>query len=214
MKIWHIFYYFNYLEPHTRPMIINSLFTKRGDGMKKIYLIIVLGFFTLTGMFLEQNVNANESRTTEAKVVVNPGELKFKSVDNIQFEDVKIDGKNKEIFEKGTLKAKVSIEDFRGSNSKGWILKAKLKDSNFSGMSLKLLPSINFNKDAATVESDIPNLNSQEVVIASIADNKIMSTEFDTEIQLNASLTIPARIKAATYSTTIVWNLATTPETK
>lgn len=157
---------------------------------------------------------ADDSKNTEASVVVNAGELSIKSVDAIQFKAIKIDGTSHNVTENTGTAAKVVIEDFRGSNSKGWTLKAKLKSGDFNGLGLKFAPSILSNTSSATAAAETNNLNTQESLIASVADDKITNTEFDTSIQLNSKLNIPAKTKASTYSTTIVWNLASTPETK
>lgn len=182
--------------------------------MKKMNLLYGLSLLTVGFGLLNQTVYADDEKSTEAIVTVNPGELTIKSVDGIQFEDVQIDGTDKDIVEKEEGKSKVAIEDFRGSNSKGWTLKAKLKTGDFNGLGLKLVPSINSNKNSAVAATATQNLNNQESLVASVADDKISTTEFDTEIQLNAKLNVPAKTKSNTYKTTIVWNLAATPETK
>ncbi|NSN12211.1 WxL domain-containing protein [Enterococcus faecalis] len=182
--------------------------------MKKLNLFLVLSM-TITGaVALNQTAHADDSKNTNASVVVNPGELKMKTVSDIQFPNVQINGTDQNVDEKEGTTAKVAVEDFRGSSSKGWSLKARLKEGNFNGLGLKLVPAINTNKTAAVAAPATQNLNTQESLVASVADDKIVGSDFDTEVQLNAKLNIPARTKANTYTTTIVWNLAATPETK
>lgn len=57
-------------------------------------------------------------------------------------------------------------------------------------------------------------INSQDQTILIAADETIGLTEFDTEFSFIPVLNIPAKTKANTYSTTIVWNLASTPESR
>lgn len=182
--------------------------------MKKFSTLLILGA-TISGIFVStEAVKADETKNTQASIIVKAGDLKIKSADSIQFSDVTINGSEQNIVEKSGTKSKMVVEDFRGSSSKGWTLKAKLKEGNFNGIGLKLAPSINSNKDVATAAGETQNLNTTESLVASVSDVKVVNTEFDTEIQLNAKMSIPANIKANTYATTIVWNLAATPETK
>lgn len=184
--------------------------------MNKLKLMTVIMGLTTSGVFFVQNAHA-EVKETEASVVVKGGELSLKSVDNINFTDVKINGKDQDVIEKdneNTPKAKLNIEDLRASESKGWSLKAKLKEGNFHGMGLKLAPTITANGQAAETVKETQNLNTDEQLVASVSDDKVKDSEFDTEMMLNAKLNIPSKTRANSYSTTIVWNLTTSVETK
>lgn len=182
--------------------------------MKKNYTLFALAALSVTLGLGAQRVSADDTKNTEASVVVNAGELNIKSADAIQFKAITIDGTSHDVTEKDGTSAKVSLEDFRGSSSKGWTLKAKLKSGDFNGLGLKFAPSVLSNASSATAASETSNMNTQEALIASVSDDKIPDTEFDTSIQLNSKLNVPAKTKANTYTTTIVWNLAATPETK
>ncbi|WP_338350863.1 WxL domain-containing protein [Enterococcus faecalis] len=181
--------------------------------MKKMNVLLTVGLTTFGAIALGQVAHADDSKDTQASVVVKEGDLSIKNVDDIAFTDIHLDGKAKDVQEKEGTQAKVTVEDFRGSSSKGWTLKAKLKEGNFNGLGLKLSPSLNSNKESATTVTETNSLNEEEALVASVADEKIKETEFDTEVQLNAKLNVPEKTKANTYKTTIVWNLAATPET-
>lgn len=177
---------------------------------KNNLLVLSLGFIVIGGLTISQVVNADEEKQTTAKVTINAGDLTLTNVDNIDFGSTTIAGSDVDLSENT---ATVSIEDFRGSSSKGWTLKAKLQEGNFNGMGLKFTPEITENISIASA-SATENLNTEDQLIASVSDDDILNTEFDTAMRLNATLNIPAKTKANTYTTTIVWNLAATPETR
>lgn len=179
--------------------------------MKKIStLALALGIFTIGGLVLTQTANADDSKDTTAQVTVEAGNLTLTNVDNIDFGKETIKGKDIDL--KSNI-GSVSIEDLRGSNSKGWTLTAKLKEGDFNGLGLKFSPTITSNEEVA-IATETGYLNVDEQRVASVSDDNIIDTEFDTMLDLNATLNIPAKTKANTYTTTIVWNLASTPETR
>ncbi|MGX7173944.1 WxL domain-containing protein [Enterococcus ratti] len=182
--------------------------------MKKINLVgvVCLGAIIIGGVMQNQMVHA-DSKSTQARVVVNPGQLSIKSADNLVFADIQIDGTDHVVHEPEGTNAKVTVEDFRGTTSKGWTLKAKLSEGNFNGLGLKLTPALNTNTEVATVATNTSNLNNQDQLIASIDNDRIANSDFETEILLNATLNIPKNTKVNTYTTTIIWNLAEGPET-
>ncbi|EOH8749938.1 WxL domain-containing protein [Enterococcus faecalis] len=175
--------------------------------MKKISLVVV-GLATIGVLGLGQSAHAEE---TTAQVKVNSGGIKISEAKNITFEDVTVAKGGSTA--KETDKSSVTIEDLRGSSSKGWTLTAKLKDENFKGMALNVIPKIESNAGVATGGSKT-SLNSAPQTIATVADDKIVGTEFDTNVSLNATLGVPEKQLANTYTTTIVWNLAEGPVTK
>lgn len=175
--------------------------------MKKISLVVA-GLATIGVLGLGQSAHAEE---TTAQVKVNSGGIKISETSNITFEDVTV-AKGGSTAEE-TDKSSITIEDLRGSSSKGWTLTAKLKDENFKGMTLNVTPKIESNTGVATAGSKA-SLNSDPQTIATVANDKIMGTEFDTNVSLNATLGVPEKQLANTYTTTIVWNLAEGPETK
>lgn len=180
--------------------------------MKKINLAVV-GLVTLGVLGLGQTANAAENQVgeTTAAVEVKAGPLTIKDFPkDIKFGDVYINGGSMKAEEN---KASITIEDFRGSSSKGWVLNASLKgEKDFKGMQVTLSPMVTSNKDVAKPTKQI--LNDKGQPIATVADADITQTEFDTSMTLNAKLDIPADQKAATYNTTIVWNLAEGPGTE
>lgn len=173
-------------------------------------LALTLGITAIGGLVLAQTAYADDSKDTIAKVTVEAGALSLPTVDNIDFGSQTITGEDMELSNKD---AKIVINDLRGSSSKGWTLTAKLKEGNFSGMGLKFNPQIITNDEVA-VASETQHLNTDLQLVSSIADDKIVNTEFDTSVALGATLNIPAKTKANSYSTTVVWNLAETPETR
>lgn len=179
--------------------------------MKKIStLALALGISTIGGLVLTQTANADDSKNTEARVTVEAGDLTLTSVNDINFETKKISGEDITI---QAVDSEISIQDLRGSSNKGWTLTAKLKEGDFNGLGLKFSPKITSNeKVAIATETGYLNVGGQQV--ASVSDESIVETEFDTVLNLKPSLNIPAKTKANTYTTTIVWNLASTPETR
>ena len=175
--------------------------------MKKISLVVA-GLATIGVLGLGQSAHAEE---TTAQVKVNSGGIKISETSNITFEDVTV-AKGGSTAEE-TDKSSITIEDLRGSSSKGWTLTAKLKDENFKGMTLNVAPKIESNGKVATAGSKT-SLNSGPQTIATVADDKIVGTEFDTKVSLNATLDVPEKQLADAYTTTIVWNLAEGPGTK
>ncbi|MGC2990379.1 WxL domain-containing protein [Enterococcus faecalis] len=175
--------------------------------MKKISLVVA-GLATIGVLGLGQSAHAEE---TTAQVKVNSGGIKISKTSNITFEDVTV--KKGGSTAKETNKSSITIEDLRGSSSKGWTLTAKLKDKNFEGMALNVAPNIESNNTVAKPGA-AANLNSTAQTIATVADADIKTTEFDTNVSLNAKLTVPEKQLANTYTTTIVWNLAEGPGTK
>ena len=175
--------------------------------MKKISLVVA-GLATIGVLGLGQSAHAEE---TTAQVKVNSGGIKISEAKNITFEDVTVTKGGSTAEE--TDKSSITIEDLRGSSSKGWTLTAKLKDKNFDGMNLNVKPKIESNAGVATAGSETI-LNSDPQTIATVADDKIVGTEFDTKVSLNATLGVPQEQLANTYTTTIVWNLAEGPGTK
>ncbi|WP_429969550.1 WxL domain-containing protein [Enterococcus sp. AZ179] len=178
--------------------------------MKKIStLVLTLGISTIGGLVLAQTAHADDSATTNAQVAVTAGDLKIISVGDIDFGSQKISG--------GDLTAKasttkVSIEDLRGSSDVGWTLKARLNDNSFDGMTFSMEETQISN--GYSVDFGSNEINSQDQTILIAADETIGLTEFDTEFSFIPVLNIPAKTKANTYSTTIVWNLASTPESR
>lgn len=175
--------------------------------MKKISLVVA-GLATIGVLGLGQSAHAEE---TTAQVKVNSGGIKISDAKNITFEDVIVAKGGSTATEKD--KSSITIEDLRGSSSKGWTLTAKLKDENFKGMVLNVAPKIESNSTVAKPGSSA-DLNSQPQTIATVADTDIKTTEFDTNVSLNAKLTVPEKQLATTYTTTIVWNLSEGPGTK
>ncbi|MBE9897204.1 hypothetical protein G8C15_18020 [Enterococcus casseliflavus] len=180
--------------------------------MKKISkLALVLGISTIGGLVLAQTTTANaDEQTSNAQVTVKAGELTISQLTDLDFGTETIAGKDIDLT---STNGKVGIEDFRGSSSKGWTLTAKLQDGDFNGLGLKFSPTISANSEVARA-TETENLNIEGQLVASVDDESIINTEFDTMLDLNASLNIPAKTKANTYTTTIVWNLAATPETR
>lgn len=178
--------------------------------MKKIStLALALGISTVGGLVLTQTANADDSKDTTAQVTVNAGELTITSVDDINFGSLEISGED---LKAKASKTALSIEDLRGSNDVGWTLKAKLKDDNFNGMNISFEEIEHNNIDSVEIVSN--TLNSQDQTMLIAADETIGLTEFDTNYSFVPVLDIPAKTKANTYTTTIVWNLASTPETR
>ncbi|MET1943966.1 WxL domain-containing protein [Enterococcus faecalis] len=175
--------------------------------MKKISL--VLGLATIGALGLGQSAQAEE---TTASVKVNSGGIKISEATDITFNDVTV-AKGGSIGTTEKDKSSITIEDLRGSSSKGWTLTAKLKDKNFDGMALNVKPKIESNAGKATAGSET-SLNSDPQTIAAVADDKIVGTEFDTKVSLNATLDVPETQLESTYTTTIVWNLSEGPGTK
>lgn len=175
--------------------------------MKK-FSLVVASVATVGVLGLGQTVHADD---TTASVVVKSGGIKISQAQNITFNDVTVTKGGTTAEEKD--KSSITIEDLRGSSSKGWTLTAKLKDENFKGMGLNITPKIESNATVAKAGT-AADLNSQPVTIATVADADVKTTDFDTNISLNAKLTVPEKQLADTYSTTIVWNLAEGPGTK
>ena len=179
--------------------------------LKKVNLLILgLGIIVIGGGSLSKIAHADDSKQTTAQVTIDAGDLTLTNVDNINFGSTTIMGSDIDLFEET---ATVSIEDFRGSSSKGWTLKAKLQEGDFNGMGLTFSPEITANSNTV-LASTTQNLNTEDQSVASVSDDNILDTEFDTSMRLNAALNIPAKTKANSYRTTIVWNLSATPETK
>lgn len=174
--------------------------------MKKISLVV--GLATIGVLGLGQSVHAEE---TTASVLVKSGGIKISDTKNINFNDVTVKKGGTTATEKD--KSSITIEDLRGSSSKGWTLTAKLKDENFKGMGLNVTQKIESNATVAKPGS-AAYLNSQPQTIATVADADIKKTDFDTNVSLNAKLTVPEKQLATTYTTTIVWNLAEGSGTK
>lgn len=175
--------------------------------MKNISLVVA-GLATIGVLGLGQSVQAEE---TTATVKVNSGGIKISEATNITFNDVTVAKGGTTATEKD--KSSITIEDLRGSSSKGWTLTAKFKDKAFDGMALNVTPKIESNATVAKPGSST-DLNSQPQTIATVADTDIKTTDFDTTVSLNAKLTVPEKQLATTYTTTIVWNLAEGPGTK
>lgn len=175
--------------------------------MKKSSLVVA-GLATIGVLGLGQSVHAEE---TTASVLVKSGGIKISDAKNITFNDVTVKKGGTTATEKA--KSSITIEDLRGSSSKGWTLTAKLKDENFKGMGLNVTPKIESNDKVAKPGSS-SDLNSQPQTIATVADTDIKTTDFDTNVSLNAKLKVPEKQLATTYTTTIVWNLAEGPGTK
>lgn len=179
--------------------------------MKKIStLALALGISTIGGLVLTQTANADDSKDTTAQVTVNAGELTLTSVDDIDFGSLEISGED--LIAKAS-KTALSIEDLRGSSDVGWTLKAKLKDDNFNGMNISF-ENVEVSTNGQSVKTVSNTLNSQDQTMLIAADETIGLTEFDTNYSFVPVLDIPAKTKANTYTTTIVWNLASTPETR
>ncbi|MDG6120830.1 WxL domain-containing protein [Lactococcus formosensis] len=180
--------------------------------MKKVNLAVA-GLVALGTVAFVPSVNAaeNQSGETTSSVEVKPGMLTIKEFpESIAFESQTITGKD--MTAKESEESSISIEDLRGSSSKGWSLNASLKgEENFKGMALTLSPEITANGDVAT--STEQTLNSKGQPIVTVADGDITKTDFDTSMKLHAKLDIPAKQLANTYSTTIVWNLTEGPGT-
>lgn len=176
--------------------------------MKKINLVVA-GLATIGVLGLGQSAHAAEETTAQVKV--NSGGIKILEAKNITFNDVTVAKGGSTATEKD--KSSVTIEDLRGSSSKGWTLTAKLKDENFKGMGLNVAPKIESNNTVAK-PGTAANLGSTAQTIATVADADVKTTEFDTNISMNAKLTVPEKQLAKTYTTTIVWNLAEGPGTK
>lgn len=175
--------------------------------MKKISLVVV-GLATIGALGLGQSAHAEE---TTAQVKVNSGGIKIAEAENITFEDVTVSKSGSTAAEEGN--SSITIEDLRGSSSKGWILTAKLKDENFKGMGLNINPKIESNTEVAQAGENT-TLNLQGKTIAYVADADIATTDFDTNVSFNATLDVPAEQLEGSYTTTIVWNLAEGPGTK
>lgn len=179
--------------------------------MKKISTAALsLGLLTVGGLILTQTAHADSSESTIVNVSVTAGDLTIKNLTNIEFGTHTITGEDINL---SSDNAFVDIEDLRGSNSKGWTLTAKLQEGDFNGMGLTFNPEVTANNTVVQATAT-GNLNTEEQLIASVHDADISNSEFDTSLDLNAKLEIPAKTKAATYTTTVVWNLAATPETK
>lgn len=174
--------------------------------MKKISLVVA-GLATIGVFGLGQSVHAEE---TTASVLVKSGEIRISDTKNITFNDVTVKKGGTIATEKD--KSSITIEDLRGSSSKGWTLTAKLKDENFNGMGLNVAPKIESNSTVAKPGSSA-DLNSQPQTIATVEDTDITTTDFDTNVSLNAKLTVPEKQLATSYTTTIVWNLSEGPGT-
>ena len=175
--------------------------------MKKISLVV--GLATIGVLGLGQSVHAEE---TTASVLVKSGGIKISDTKNINFNDVTVKKGGTTATEKD--KSSITIEDLRGSSSKGWTLTAKLKDENFKGMGLNVTTKIESNATVVAKPGSAAYLNSQPQTIATVADADIKKTDFDTNVSLNAKLTVPEKQLATTYTTTIVWNLAEGSGTK
>ncbi|WP_197093052.1 WxL domain-containing protein [Carnobacterium maltaromaticum] len=179
---------------------------------------LVIGLISLTALAgLSIGTVAEAEDNTTAEITVKAGSLKIRSKDDISFDSLVIDGKDHNDYEeKGT--SKITIEDFRGSTSTGWNLGVKI-DTGFSkektggdnGISLKLNPVINSNKEAATASENTVTLNGENITVASVKDDKIKDSDFDTEIYLGAKLDIPMKTKANTYSAILIWNVTEGP---
>lgn len=77
-------------------------------------------------------------------------------------------------------------------------------------MGLNVTPKIESNSTVAKPGSSA-DLNSQPQTIATVADADIKTTDFDTNVSLNAKLTVPEKQLANTFTTIIVWNLSEGP---
>ncbi|EGO7756653.1 TPA: WxL domain-containing protein [Enterococcus faecalis] len=175
--------------------------------MKKINLVVA-GLATIGVLGLGQSAQAAE--TTAGVEVVSAG-IKITEASNIDFGKIQVTKEGVTVEEEEA--SSISIEDLRGSSSKGWTLTAKLKDTTFDGMLLNVTPKIESNAGTATAGPN-GSLSATPLTIAEVADDKIVGTELDTKVSLNATLDIPAGKLANTYTTTIVWNLAEGPGTK
>ncbi|HGW2895121.1 TPA: WxL domain-containing protein [Enterococcus faecalis] len=177
--------------------------------MKKISLVVV-GLATIGVLGLGQSAHAEET-TAEVKVI--SAGIKIIEASDIDFGEIQVSKDGVTVEEEEAEASSISIEDLRGESSKGWTLTAKLKDTTFDGMLLNVTPKIESNAGKATAGSK-GSLSATPLTIAEVADDKIVGTELDTKVSLNATLDIPGGKLANTYTTTIVWNLAEGPGTK
>ncbi|EJP82953.1 WxL domain-containing protein [Bacillus cereus] len=180
--------------------------------MRKISLsLLALGTIILGSTSSIVNADTLNGESI-ASVNVKAGPLDLKSVDNISFGDVIINGKNQMI--NSIDNSTVSISDLRGSNDTGWALKVK-KDNNKDGFKDKGL-DLNFNPSTSasyvTLSGEM-TINNEDQTVAKVSDINIKDTEFATNIDLNPKLNIAAKTFANAYSAKLVWNLAAGPDT-
>lgn len=171
---------------------------------------IALGTFGLTS-------TAFAAEQTTAEVTFKDGGLNIGvHPENINFGSHKIDSKEHtypEVDTQGKEKnSSLTIEDYRGDSSIGWILTAQLQKADTNGLEIFFKPQ----GPGYVTFPDIKKLSTDEQTIAQVQTDKMSVEKPDTTFNLNAGLHIPAGapLKHQTYNQTIVWNLEVTPTTK
>lgn len=185
--------------------------------MKPINLVVLCTgtLLMLSGVFGSGTMVRADEREgeTKATVTVKEGPLSITKSDDIEFDAFTLNGQNQNDYaEKG--KSQVTVEDYRNSDNVGWSLSVKLKDKGFTenGIALKVTPNAVSNSDVVMPGSPKMSLNLENQIVASVSDEQIQTSDYETVIRLGAALDIPAKVKAKSYSTTLVWNLQATPK--
>lgn len=188
--------------------------------MKKSVITLFSALLVSSAVAVNANtVNAaktNDGKNSTASITINPGDLSIAQADNIDFGTITLDGTTKSDIkpvktDQSPDNPTITVNDYRGSNNKGWSLTAKLSttDNNFAntGIDMKFTPSKGDN--VKNVDTFSRTLSKDANLIAQVTDNnvKIQETSLQSLINLNPTLNVPSYARAGEFKATVVWSL-------
>ncbi|CAD5896748.1 conserved exported hypothetical protein [Carnobacterium maltaromaticum] len=172
--------------------------------------IITIGMSILGGIVLGSfapTIEAASLENSQASVNILGGDLSMTEVDDINFDDIEIDGKD-HINDGNDISIKFS--DYRGSAAEGFELKVK-SDKSFAnkGLLLELSPK-SINNEQAIIASRFELTDEFHQV--AVGEKEVISGEAtDYDMAVGTHLFADKTTKAGTYQTVLTWDLSATP---
>lgn len=190
--------------------------------MKKSVITLFSALLVSSAVAVNANNNVNAAQTKDTKnstasITIKPGDLSIvKPAEDITFSDIVWNGQTNTVSGNNTS---VTVGDYRGSVNRGWSLKVNKNeptDGFKNGIELSFLASTTARNIATKTDKLTVSYDPIEVAYANL--NNIQNTDLTSLINLSPSLTVPGNIRIGNddlnkgYQTTLVWSLATTPE--
>ncbi|MGQ5520289.1 WxL domain-containing protein [Enterococcus gallinarum] len=185
--------------------------------MKKMVLALgILGISSLgvpvTGLAAE--ANPSTSMTSEASLTINPGILSLDSVSNFDFGTGNIaDFAQQEKVITTVSNETSSVSDFRGPNTVGWQLTAKL--SKISNADQKELANVKITLKGTETAGDAALSANAELVAGATDPTSVATADGATGLAINTfdfsttTLTVPQQnVYGGDYTGTITWTLS------
>lgn len=177
--------------------------------MKKLTMVTIgmsiLGGTVLGGFAPE--IGAAETASSQANINILGGELSITKAEDIDFGEIKIDGKD---HTKDGNDISVTFSDYRGSAAEGFELKVK-SDNAFAnkGLNIELTPkSINDKQGTIGAKFELTDEFNQ---LVSADKDAITGEATDYDLLVGTHLSASKKAKAGTYQTILTWDLSATP---